>query len=124
MAFTLPQFNANLDRWLNPRRPIDGAPDFTNQGYQVYAWSKQANYWFDASTGKYFPTIIIREPPSPSQFAQPGDILGKDIVFTPYPLIWLVLFKTVMHLGFPNQYQTLYCTACGRNGAPIANPRP
>jgi hypothetical protein len=124
MAFTLPQFNTALDRWVNPNRPSLGPPDFTNQMYQVYVWSKQANYWFDSTTGKYFPTIIIREQPVPSNFAQPGDVLGKDTGVTQFPFLWLVLFKTAVHLNFPNRYQTLYCVACGRNGAPIPNPSP
>jgi len=124
MPYTLPRFVNNLDIWTNPRRPIDGAPNYTNQPFQIYVWSKQANYWFDSTTGKYFPTIIIREPPSPAAFTQPGDVVGKDVAFTDYPLLWVVLFKTVIHSGFPNRYQQLICTACGRNRSPIANPFP
>jgi len=124
MPFTLPKFINNLDRWLNPARPATAAPNFTNQPYQIYSWSKQANFWFDSTSGRYFPIIIIREPPSPSQFTQPGDVVGKDVVFVPYPLLWLVLFKTTIHPGFPNAYQQLYCTACDRAGAPLRNPSP
>jgi hypothetical protein len=124
MAFTLPQFINNLDIWTNPRRPVDGAPDYTNQPFQIYSWSRQANFFFDSTSGRYFPTIIIREPPTPASYVQPGDVLGKDIAFTDYPLLWVVLFKTVIHPGFPNKYQALYCAACGRNRALLQNPFP
>lgn len=124
MPFTLPKFINNLDRWVNPNRPSAGPPDYTNQPYQIYTWSRQANYWFDSTSGRYFPTIIIREPPSPSQDTQPGDVIGKDVAFTAYPLLYVVLFKTIIHPGFPNAYRQLYCAQCGRNRALLVNPFP
>jgi hypothetical protein len=125
MPFTAPKFNASLDRWTNPHRPATSPSDFQNNPYQVYVWSKQANYWFDASTGRYFPTIIIREPSAPPQgFVNPGDVLGKDVANPGFPILWLALFKTVVHEGFPNIYQAIYCVACDRNGAPLRNPFP
>jgi hypothetical protein len=126
MPFTPPQFNNSLDRWNNPRTPAGGPPDFINNPYQIYTWSKQINYWFDSTTGKYAPTIIIREPAAPPQgFVQPGDILGKDLpAFTDFPLLYLCLFKNVIHSGFPNKYQQLVCVICNRNGAVIFQPRP
>jgi len=124
MPFTPPQFINNLDRWVNPARPVSALPNYTNQPYQIYTWSRQANFWFDSTTGRYFPVIILREPKIASQYAQPGDVIGKDVGFTTYPLLWLVLYKTVIHPGFPNEYNQLYCTACDRAGSPLRNPSP
>jgi len=126
MPFTPPQFHDRLDRWFLPRTPQLGAPDLTDQPYQIYTWSKQINFWFDSTSGKYAPTIIIREPAAPPQgFAHPGDILGKDNVgFTDFPTLYLILFKNVIHSNFPNRYQQMTCVACTRAGAVIFQPRP
>jgi len=124
MAFTLPQFINNLDFWVDPHTPAGGPPDFTNQPCQIYTYSKAPFFWFDSTSGKWFPIIIIRVPDAPAFDYRPGGIFGKDLAFPNDDLLFLSLWRVRMHVGFPNVYKQHYCVQCTRAGAPVVQPRP
>ncbi len=121
--FTVPHFVNNLDMWVIPRTPAGGAPDYTNQTCQVYTFSRQANMYFDAASGKWVPIILIRFPDAISSDPQPGWIFGKDLVAPNNDIMWLSLFRQRMHTGFPNVYKQHYCVQCNRVGAIVVPPR-
>ena len=124
MPFTAPKFVNSVDYWFNPRTPNSGAPDNTNQPCQIYQWSKQANMWLDSTTGHEVPIIILRLPSAPSVIPQPGDILGKVAALPSQDELFLVLFRSRMHSGFPNTYLRFDCVRCTRAGAVVVQPRP
>jgi len=124
MAFTLPKFVNNLDLWINPSSPAIAAPNYTNQPCQIYTYSRQPNFWFDSTTGKYAAVIIIRFPDAPAADPQPGWIFGKDLAAPNDDIMFLSLFRMRMHSGFPNVYKQHYCVRCSRTGAVVFQPRP
>lgn len=124
MAFTPPKYVNNVDIWKNPRAPASGAPDYTNQPCQIYTYSRQANFWFDSTTGKYAPVIIVRFPDSTAADYLAGDVFGKDLVAPNDDIMFLSLFRVRMHTGFPNVYKQHYCVRCNRVGAVVYQPRP
>ena len=124
MAFTAPQFVNSLDLWVLPRTPAIGAPNYTNQACQIYTMSRQANFFFDSTTGKYAPVIIVRFPDAPAMDPLPGWIFGRDLAAPNDDIMFLSLFRVRMHTGFPNVYKQHYCVRCSRTGAIVFQPRP
>jgi len=122
MAFTLPKFVNNLDMWVYPRVPDTGPADYPNQPCQIYTYSKEPNFWFNHSTGKYSAVIIVRFPDSPSSDPQPGWIFGKDLAAPNNDIMFLSLFRMRMHSGFPNVYKQHYCVRCDRLGNVFVPP--
>jgi len=124
MAYTPPKFVNNLDLWINPGTPAGGPPNYTNQPCQLYTYSRQANFWFDSTSGKWVPVIIIRFPDAPAADVQPGWIIGKDLAAPNDDIMFLSLWRVRMHSGFPNVYKQHYCVRCNRLGAVVVQPRP
>ena len=124
MGFTLPKFVNNLDVWALPNTPAANAPTGTNQPCQVYTNSRVPVFWFDSTTGKYAPIILIRFPDQPSQDVQPGWIIGKDLPAPNNDTLFRSLFRMRMHTGFPNVYKQHYCVRCSRTGAVVFQPLP
>jgi len=122
-TYSPPNFVNNLDLWVIPRAPATGAPDYVNQPCQIYTYSRAANWYFDAASGKWVPIILIRFPDNPSSDPKPGWIFGKDLAAPNNDLLWLSLFRQRMHTGFPNVYKQHYCVQCNRVGAIVVPPR-
>lgn len=124
MPFTPPKFVNNMDLWPMPTTPATSLPAYTNQPCQIYTWSKSANFWFDSTTGKWVPVIIIRFPDSTAVNIVPGWIIGKDLAAPNDDVMFVSLFRERMHTGFPNVYKQHYCVQCTRTGAVVVQPRP
>jgi len=119
-----PNFNAACDVYVPPALPSTGPPTFTGVMYQIYQYSRTPLLLFHPGSGRWLPSIIIREP-----FAAALH-LGVDwIVEHTQPPgvprgIYRVQYAQRMHVGFPNQYFAYISLPCNTNGTIPKTPLP
>lgn len=124
-TYTPPVFNVPMDRWHAGHTPAANPPDITGQLFQIYVYSRAPNQVLFSGITQWLPVIIIREPVTASTHAAIGDILGAPAVGTTIPVeYYKVMFKQLIHFGFPNQYMMLWCAQCASNGTVPRHPQP
>jgi len=116
MAYTLPQFNVNVDVWNAGHVPSEDDPDYENVTSQFYIYSRIAFDVQPCELELYQPSIQIRMPLAAVVAWTNGQVFEAPAESGRY---YRARFKERVHLGFANEYLVIQVVQCGSDGIPI-----
>jgi len=112
-VYSLPQFNLFADAWTDPFSPENDAADVVNVPVQLYVFSRGA---FDLKYGtllEWSPPIYVRIDP---EFGALPTTLWIWEVPQASGRYYRVRFKSLIHEGFPNEYEFHLVGQCNTFG--------
>jgi len=112
-VYSLPQFNLVGDAWTDPFTPDADSPDVVNVPVQLYVFSRGA---FDLQYGE----LLAWSPPVYVRIDPDFGALPLNLWIWEVPQgserYYRVRFKSLIHEGFPNEYEFHLVGQCRGDG--------
>lgn len=124
IVYTPPNFNVSANVWLPPAIPSSSGPTFTAVACQFYTYSRTPQLLLHPATGRWLPAIIIRIPFTFPALLPPDTIFTSTVATNQGNFYYKVQYALHLHVGFPNQYFSLFCLQCNQNGTIPRTPLP